>query len=126
MITTNQIYWIAGLLEGEGCFGLSYDNKYPNIKVGMVDLDTIEKARDIMCKSAKIIHEKRKQEWKDYFKFGIHGTKAIEWMMTLYPLMSNRRKNKIKQCLVGWKSQKMDRLPIARNSAKGRAVLSFM
>src|SRR5438093_8334018 len=103
MTTSVQIAWIAGLLEGEGHFGLSYNEKYPTIKVGVTDLDTIEKARDIMSPSTNIICERRQNNWKPFYKFGLHSTKAVEWMMTIYPLMSIRRKARIKSCIISWR-----------------------
>lgn len=41
-MTVKEIAWLAGYLEGEGCFGKVKD-KYPSIRVSATDEDDIEK-----------------------------------------------------------------------------------
>lgn len=101
-LQSNKIYWLAGLLEGEGNFGLAQE-KYPRIQLKMTDLDTIQKARDIM-NSSNNIHNTRMKSGELAYIVVITGQKAAEWMMTIYILMSARRREKIREVLQVWKS----------------------
>jgi hypothetical protein len=116
---SNKIYWLAGLLEGEAFFGIS-SNKHPRIQLYMCDLDTVQKARDIIDSSINILTNENKSEEfnrKIQYSFSVNGQLAAEWMMTLYILMSNRRKEKIRETLQIWKNhQYIDRVTRARNT----------
>ncbi len=126
MITINQINWIAGILEGEGCF-ITLDLKYPAIKIGMTDLDVIERVRLIMDKTRTIGKNSRKENkshWKDFYHITVYGDMAIQWMMTIYPLMSIRRKAKIREIIDIWKNHNLVSKFINSPESLGRATLT--
>ena len=93
MIKTTDIHYIAGLLEGEGSFGFY---KCPVIQVHMTDSEPIHKLNMIMCPAARV-RVQTKLARKTMYVFHFSGQLAIEWMMTIYPLMSSRRKEIINQ-----------------------------
>jgi hypothetical protein len=109
MIRPIDIAWLAGLLEGEGCFFQNKSGTAPQISLAMIDKDTIKRASFIFglggwCRrmtpdSSDIIGTR-----KNKYVFTIGGNEAIQWMMTLYSLMGERRKSKIKSILDSWKS----------------------
>lgn len=104
MIDLNKIYYIAGLLEGEGCFGFY---KCPVIQIHMTDLEPVQKIRNIMCPNVRIrIQNKGKYNVNSKTQYILHfsGQLSIEWMMTLYSLMSPRRQEQIRTVIVKWKS----------------------
>lgn len=103
MATTSiQIAWLAGLLEGEGSF---FIGNSPAIKLAMTDLDTVRKARDIMNPKTEICTvESKIYNRQPLHQFSIFSTRSAEWMMTIYPLMSQRRQAKIKEVLSIWKT----------------------
>lgn len=106
MIDTKDIYWLAGLLEGEGCFAVN-NSKYhtPQITLKMTDLDVVEKAYKLMGITSSLLEEKRSEIGrKRIWWFRAMGSLAVGWMMTLYPLMGERRKAKIKEVLTIWKA----------------------
>lgn len=99
----NHIYWIAGFLDGEGCFG--YYNRTPIILVGSTDKDLME----LYVKYTKVINKLMVVKSRDgvrkvAYRIAITGSLAVQWMMTLYPLMCQRRKNKIKSVISSWKA----------------------
>jgi len=102
-VDIKDIYWLAGLIEGEGCFGI-YVN-VPRLQIAMTDRDTIEKCCRIL--NANIYNNSsnpsKPDHYKDRYECVIRGQVAIEWMLTLYSLMSKRRQNKILQILEDWK-----------------------
>jgi len=101
---SSKIIWVAGILEGEGCFNL-HKGKYARIQLEMCDLDIIQRIRDIMDPSTNIrIKKYEKINHNTAYVIVINGQLAIEWMMTIYCLMGNRRKEKIREIIQGWKS----------------------
>ena len=103
MISNRDLGWLAGLLEGEGCFGLSKDNS-PNIQLGMTDKDTIEKAHKLLKCTSKIIDTIPKPGSKQAYYINLNGKDAVGWMFIIYSLMSKRRQEKIKEIINQWKN----------------------
>jgi hypothetical protein len=108
MTSIKQIAWVAGILEGEGSFGFSNNSKCPCIWLGMSDIDVIRGVRNIIDPSYAInihgIKDNRLPHYKKQYRITVNGIRAIQWMMTIYPLMSRRRKDRIKQLLSTWMS----------------------
>lgn len=101
MIKITDIYWLAGLYEGEGCFQCDTS---PRMQLKMTDEDTVVKARGLIKKDAKIAVRQHTNGNKTSYIFYNQGINAISWMMTLYPLMSRRRKEKIREIISKWKN----------------------
>ena len=98
-----DIYWLAGLLEGEGCFTTVpvEGKRYPRIDLRMTDYDVVSKARNILG-STKVSGNSTNRN-KEIFTTQVNGNRAIQWMMTLYSLMGARRQERIKGILNSWK-----------------------
>lgn len=103
MTSIQQIHYIAGLLEGEGCFLMANS---ATLQLSMVDRDIVHKIRDIMDSTSKVDAQQKTSTNKIIYSFRLYGSKAIQWMMTLYPLMGERRKAKIKEIINLWKNVK--------------------
>jgi len=101
MIKREDLYWLAGIIEGEGCFSLN--GKSPVILVEMTDLDIIERVRALMAPHV-ILYTITHPGSKNSFKFQLCGTKANGWMMMLYPILGIRRRAKIREILTVWKN----------------------
>lgn len=107
-----DIYWLAGLLEGDGCFTNSGGAiSIPTIIVKMTDRDTVEKAQRILRPvkfraDGNTIFEfsDPRPDRQPQFIAKIGGKRAAGWMMTLYPLMGQRRQSRIRELLTTWKS----------------------
>lgn len=113
--SVKDIYWLAGLLEGEGCFTTNSSAAHyrPVIKLKMDDADVVEKALHILKPHAyrkngnEIKKYSREQESRSfgrgsYYHATIGGRRAAGWMMTLYTLMGERRQARIRQLLSDW------------------------
>jgi hypothetical protein len=103
MIQTKDIHWLAGLVEGEGSFMLSTTAckyQYPSIQMAMTDEDVMQRAAKIMGVK---VRKYAKPPWKDVFALAVGGHKATGWMMTLHPLMGERRQAKINEVLAHWR-----------------------
>ncbi|SRR5712691_1231394 len=104
VVDMKDVYWLAGLVEGEGCFYLHKRTKMPCIILGMTDRDVIERAAQIFGAQVYCMPVKRPAPRKTIWRINFAGTLAAEWMMTLYSLMGTRRKEQIHKALTAWKS----------------------
>ena len=108
-ITDIDIAWLAGLLEGEGCFHIanridSYGNKRIVIQLCMTDKDIVERAANLLDVPLKCRNRKTKSGKNLYTANVWDSDKAIAWMLTLYPYLGIRRQSKIRDCLAVWKN----------------------
>ncbi len=90
------------------------------------DSDIVERVRNLVDRSKSIIisTDERKESYKDSYRITLNGSRAIEWMMTIYPLMSIRRKAKIRECLNVWKHHKLDTRFVNSPEVKQRIQLT--
>lgn len=121
MISINTIYYIAGWLEGEGAFTIYNKGKYKQFRIeySSCDYDTIVKITNILDSTVKVFLRKQRYNesgdpHKPEYYAKITGNITIQWMMTLYSLMSKRRQEKIKSIISDWKNY------IENNSGKCR------
>ena len=94
MIKLTEIAWLAGLLEGEGCFALCKRN-HPSIRLGMNDEDVVT--------HAAILLGSRAYRYKTTWLTRVNGVVAIQWMMTLYPYFGKRRRSVVADVIKVWK-----------------------
>ena len=121
----DTIQWVAGLLEGEGCFYNQSRGHNPIIQLGMTDLDIVVRVAKILgChKVIKCKIDTRGKNPKSMYRTVLYGSLAIEWMMTLYTLMGTRRKEKIKECLLTWKKSKNKNYPQRTPYSRGAEIV---
>lgn len=97
-----DLYWLAGILEGEAYFGKQTINTSPGIAVEMTDEDIIQ--RVCLIFNTKYCKPKvRQPTHKQSYKTIIRGQRAIDIMKIIYPIMGERRKNKILECIESYK-----------------------
>ena len=96
-----ELYWLAGLLEGEGCFGayrMGNNALVPIIQLSMTDEEPVSRAAKIMRGTYK--KRSRLEPRKPVYRITVAGSRSIPIMMALRPLMSPRRQEKIDECLL--------------------------
>ena len=123
-VKITDIHYIAGLLDGEGCFG--FYNNCPSIQITMTDLDTVEKARLILDvnRTNKIRMQTKGQGRQDQYALSVSGNVAIQWMMTIYSLLSIRRKAKVRDIIEKWKNRIEFKRVIKDQCIKGHPLLN--
>jgi hypothetical protein len=102
-----DLYWLAGLCEGEASFWLQ-DKRLPRLNVGMTDLDVMKRVGQLLGATVgnpikKPISKLTGVQGKDFYQLSIGGKKAAAWMMTLFPLLGIRRREKITTILQAWR-----------------------
>jgi protein-arginine kinase len=96
-----DIAWLAGIIEGEAHFRFQGT---PKLQLRMADRDVIERAAKLLDRPVSICFPERKG-YKTQYSVNICGTAAIEWMLTVYSLMGDRRKEKIREIVKLWMPQ---------------------
>ena len=84
-----DLYWLAGLFEGEGTFCFAY-GKPRALAIQMTDLDTLKRVQDLVggniCKT-----KKQKDHHKESWRWYMSGLKAKNLAVKLEPLLMSRR-----------------------------------
>ena len=130
--STVELAWLAGLLEGEGTFGMITCRKggkayrYPKIAVNMTDEDIIARVARLfgtgVYKMPPVVRNGRacKQQWRAQ----ISGYEAAVWMTRLRPWLGQRRRKRCDEVLTEFLSQEPTAVRRKRScieSSKGRA-----
>lgn len=116
-MTTADLHWLAGVLEGEGCFGGYWRGPYfqPMISLQMTDRDVVDRAADLLgCARPQRSCDARGR--KPMWRCGVQNRRAVNWMADLHALMGVRRQSKIGAVL----AQYADYRPPVRSSGVWR------
>lgn len=103
--TSENIAWLAGLLEGEGCFTIykqkNFQHKtYVLVQIHMTDFDVLDKILRIV-REGKIRgpYRENRPNHKPYKCWTIRGFPALALLKAILPHMCSRRTIKIKKCI---------------------------
>lgn len=102
LVDPARITWLAGLLEGEGCFMLakSVPRGNPRISLAMADLDVVMKATALI--GAGSISTSNRLGRRPIYTFVVTGIPAYEVMEAIRPFMGRRRGAKIDEIMSRW------------------------
>lgn len=112
-----DLYWLVGLLEGEGHFSYS---RTQQLVLGMTDEDVIIKAKRIIEKITRtekpihlIITNWRREELP-MFTIRLYGAKARAMLKLIVPYMGERRRGQIWRTLNGYTGRRTDMSEIVK------------
>ena len=103
-----DLHWLAGLLEGEGCFllalsrALGYRYAHARIDLAMTDYDIMARAANLLGSRVRKTTYKRDpspltgKPYKPIYKTSVYSLRAEKWMSILYPLLGKRRQKQIR------------------------------
>ena len=94
-----ELYWIAGFLEGEGCFYYSNSSVISANQVQQEPLLRLQKLLGGSLYRAKA----RPKPCQRIYVWTITGQRAVAIMMTVFSLMSPKRKKAITKAISRWK-----------------------
>lgn len=115
-----DIYWLAGLLEGEGSFTLAKFS--PAVRLRMTDKDVVTRVARLFNRSVSE-YEGRPGD-KQVYVTTIGGSDAIEWMFTLYSELGVRRREQIRQVVEVWRTRHVGRSPLRSHCKKGHPLIT--
>lgn len=109
-LSSDNLHWIAGFMEGEACFGRTFGrgiktNGSLYIQVSQVELDPLEKLQKLLGGSINKYSQDTKTGWRDYYRWQVCGITAEKVMVTVYPLMFSKRQKRISELLI-WASHR--------------------
>lgn len=95
-----DLHWLAGLLEGEGYFGLGTKRgrTVARFALGMTDKDVVVRAGELIGVSVCHIKPGR-ADWSPIFRLAASGSRAVEVMRLMRPLCGERRAARIDSVL---------------------------
>lgn len=111
-----QTAWLAGLIEGEGCFTFS---RTPICRVQMTDEDIVARIAALFG-SAYQSAPPRGTQRKTVFSTSIHGARALALMESIRPFMGKRRTERMGQVI----ALAASRPGVARGERAGAAKLT--
>lgn len=100
-MTTHDIYWLAGMMEGEGYFR-NTKGCCPIISFTSTDFDIAVRV-SLLLDATIWGYQPGNLKHKRAYRVDISGRKAAGWMLTLYSLLGQRRKQKIRELLAAWR-----------------------
>jgi hypothetical protein len=102
-VSTEELHWLAGLLEGEGSFmcGPPSNPRMPVIAVNMTDEDVVGRLGRIFGRKVHLV-KPRNDRWQTSYQVRVTGSGAVRWMALLRPLMGERRRAQIDRALASY------------------------
>ncbi|MBI5932052.1 MAG: hypothetical protein HY862_22280 [Chloroflexi bacterium] len=103
ILDSKDLYWLAGLLEGEGSFLKPRPSTptIPKITVEMCDRDVIERVAYIFGVNYIYHRKPRNERRKDGYGVASAAKNAVKIMTAVYPIMGERRKQQITEATKG-------------------------
>lgn len=98
LTNTEQDAWIAGILEGEGCFNVT-KRKQVRITCSMTDLDVIERLHRYIGKGYILTDKQRGHYKRQYRWWCCNGEDILEILDRVQPYMGQRRLARIQECI---------------------------
>jgi len=102
-LPVTDLYWLAGLLEGEGSFmaGPPSNPRMPVLSVNMTDEDVMARLGRIFGRKVQVVRP-RNPRWRTSYQLRVQGGSAVRWMILLRPLMGSRRQAQIDRALASY------------------------
>ena len=88
-MTTEDVTWLAGWLEGEGYFGVCKGT--PVLAVNSTDLDIVQRAATLMNNCEVRLCKLKNTKWKPQHRIQIYSRRALDAMKLVRPYMGLRR-----------------------------------
>lgn len=112
MIETRDLAWAAGFLEGEGSFhstsSIAAGKRYHHQRVAAVQVDSEPLAKLLRLFGGRISLIKPRGNSKESFYWTVNGNRARGIMLTLFPLLSERRQQQIRVAMSAPKGGRAD------------------
>lgn len=93
----SELFWLAGLLEGEGAFLLPPPSSpgSPVLRLAMTDRDVVARAAALWRRVVCLGGPRREPHLRPVYVSTVKGSVAVAWMRALYPAMGARRRQQI-------------------------------
>ena len=111
-ISLSGLSWAAGFLEGEGCFVSPFNRTTKkrsslSVRVAQVQKEPLCRLQKIFGGGGIVFTKAKQKNQANYYVYNAGGSLGAGMMMTLFSLMSPRRKHQIKIAITEWLKQKV-------------------
>jgi hypothetical protein len=115
-----EIYWIAGFLEGEGCFGWYGDDRRPESRIDhsgyplVIASQNFREPLDRLTATfpGPVRMNSITVAGNEHWEYRVTARRAIDIMVAVYPLMSSRRRAVIEECVAKYAEQSVQRIEV--------------
>lgn len=99
-VDESELYWLTGLLEGEGTFlaGPPSEPRVPRVRVEMTDVDVVEHVAKLLGRAVQR-HKQRDPRHKPSFSTSLKGAGAVHLMRLVQPVLGTRRRAQVDAAL---------------------------
>ncbi len=108
-MTTEEAAWLAGVLEGEGCFDLNRgDSRYPRVRVEMTDRDIIVRIKALVGGGSILEKPGKQVQHSTTYNLQIAAMAQVQKLFeAILPWMGIRRGKQIRLLMenAGWAAQ---------------------
>lgn len=101
-----ELGWVAGLLEGEGCFTIKKGKRKngfsctPAVRVVSTDRDVIDRLHKLVPAGGVCEPTRKTKGGKQIYSWSLQSTEAVlDLLVVVLPLMGERRQNRIREIL---------------------------
>lgn len=100
-LSSTQVGWVAGLLEGEGSFITTKERGLPRVQMQSTDHDVLLKLQATLG-AGSVTAIGQRENRKPCWGFTLSALRDVEsLLLQIYPLMGARRRQQIDSVLVG-------------------------
>lgn len=107
-ISTIEIAWAAGFLEGEGSFGSHNKLGTPCVRAAQVQKEPLDRLARMFGGGLRLCRRNRKDprnaNSKDIWSWYLYGQRAIEIGMTVFTLLSPKRQEQCAKMIGVWRA----------------------
>lgn len=113
-LTDIELGWLAGIIEGEGCFAVHrqkaqfYRKEYVYCRIYLASTDewTVDRCLEISGVGTKYHRKGQQAHWKDQWRWLVNKQADVaDVTRTVYPLLSPRRQDRARQVLERFSQQ---------------------
>lgn len=97
-----SIAWLAGLLEGEGCFLPKHGTNWPRVSLEMTDAGTVTAAAAVMGAQHVRSVARRRVGWRATYVASVSGHRAVALMQDVRPHLGARRRAAVDRAIGSW------------------------
>jgi hypothetical protein len=102
-MTNEETAWVAGILEGEGCFDANANRRSPRVRVEMTDQDIVLRLHRMLGGSVHYPTNRHPDRWKDTARWTLGKRSEAEPVFrAIRPWLSERRGAKVDELLAIW------------------------
>jgi len=111
-MSTADVYWMAGLFEGQG--HIAFSGGVPALVMASSDLDIVSRVATILGSSVRG-PQMRRGDKKDVWVTSVQGPKAVGWLLTLFTPFGRRSRTRVRETLIRWRRSTGEQEPAMGN-----------